>query len=73
MYLKELSELDGVSRRRRVASRKFIEEKDQKNKVDSLKVGVLGNLIAFKEGDRSNRKFVLAYGRVGFMVTNARG
>lgn len=70
LYLKELSELDGVSGDEgRV--RKFIEEKI-KDKVDSLKVDVLGNLIAFKKGTRSNRKFVLAahMDEVGFMVTN---
>jgi len=70
LYLKELSELDGVSGdEERV--RKFIEEKI-KDKVDSLKVDVLGNLIAFKKGTRSNRKFVLAahMDEVGFMVTN---
>ena len=40
--------------------------------MDSLKVDVLGNLIAFKKGTRSNRKFVLAahMDEVGFMVTN---
>ncbi len=71
MYLKELSELDGVSGDEgRV--RKFIEEKI-KDKVDSLKVDVLGNLIAFKKGTRSNRKFVLAahMDEVGLMVIGA--
>jgi len=70
MYLKELSELDGVSGdEERI--RKFIEEKI-KDKVDSLKVDVLGNMIAFKKGTRSNRKFLLAahMDEVGFMVTN---
>jgi len=70
LYLKELSELDGVSGDEgRV--RKFIEEKI-KDKVDSLKVDIMGNLIAFKKGTRSNRKFVLAahMDEVGFMVTS---
>lgn len=70
LYLKELSELDGVSGDEgRV--REFIEKKI-KDKVDSLKVDVLGNMIAFKKGTRSNRKFLLAahMDEVGFMVTN---
>ena len=48
MYLKELTELDGVSGDEgRV--RDFIKEKIE-SKVDSVKVDVLGNLIAFKKG-----------------------
>jgi len=73
LYLKELSELDGVSGDEgRV--RKLREEKI-KDKVDSLKVDVLGNLIAFKKGTRSNRKFVLAahMDEVGFIGDKHRG
>ena len=71
LYLKELTELDGVSGDEgRV--RDFIKEKIE-GKVDSVKVDVLGNLIAFKKGTKSKRKFLLAahMDEVGFMVTNA--
>ncbi|MGJ8454120.1 M42 family metallopeptidase [Pseudothermotoga sp. U03pept] len=70
MYLKELTELDGVSGNERLV-REFISEKI-KDKVDDMKTDVLGNLIAFKKGTKGKRKIVLAahMDEVGFMITN---
>ncbi|MEJ5229456.1 MAG: M42 family metallopeptidase [Pseudothermotoga sp.] len=70
MYLKELTELDGVSGNERLV-REFIAEKI-KDKVDDIKTDVLGNLIAYKKGSKGKRKIVLAahMDEVGFMVTN---
>ncbi len=70
MYLKELSELDGVSGNEGTV-RDFIMNQI-KDKVDEVRIDVLGNLIAFKKGTKSNRKILLAahMDEVGFMVTN---
>jgi len=70
LYLKELTELDGVSGNEQQV-REFISDKI-KDKVDELKVDVLGNLIAYRKGTKGGRKIVLAahMDEVGFMVTN---
>lgn len=70
MYLKELTELDGVSGNEQQV-RDFIYQRI-KDKVDDVKVDVLGNLIAYKKGTKGRRKIVLAahMDEVGFMVTN---
>ncbi len=70
LYLKELTELDGVSGNEHQV-REFIYQKI-KDKVDEIKVDVLGNLIAYKKGTKGRRKIVLAahMDEVGFMVTN---
>ncbi len=70
MYLKELTELDGVSGNEQQV-RDFINQRI-KDKVDDLRVDVLGNLIAYKKGTKGRRKIVLAahMDEVGFMVTN---
>ncbi len=70
MYLKELSELDGVSGNEGIV-RDYIMNQI-KDKVDEIKVDLLGNLIAFKKGWKSKRKILLAahMDEVGLMVTN---
>jgi endoglucanase len=70
LYLKQLTELDGVSGNEEKV-RKFIEKEIEKY-VDELKVDILGNLIACKKGTKSKRKIVIAahMDEVGFMVTN---
>lgn len=70
MYLKELTELDGVSGNEQQV-RDFINQKI-KDKIDEVKVDVLGNLIAYRRGTKGRRKVVLAahMDEVGLMVTN---
>ncbi|MGB9856801.1 MAG: M42 family metallopeptidase [Dictyoglomaceae bacterium] len=69
MYLKELTEISGVSGyEKRV--REFVKEKI-KDKVEGLEEDVLGNLIAWKKG-RNSKKLILSahMDEVGFMVSN---
>ncbi len=69
-YLKELSEIPGVSGDE-MRIREFIREKII-GKVDELFIDNLGNLIAFKKGKRKNRSKVMVLAHmdeVGFMVT----
>ncbi|HDM69887.1 MAG TPA: M42 family peptidase, partial [Thermotogales bacterium] len=69
-YLKELSEIPGVSGDE-MRVREFIREKII-GKVDELFIDNLGNLIAFKKGKRKNRSKVMVLAHmdeVGFMVT----
>jgi len=69
LYLKELTELNGVSGyERRV--REFIKEKI-KDRVSGMEEDILGNLIAWKEGKNSKKLMLCAHmDEVGFMVSN---
>ncbi|RKX37242.1 MAG: M42 family peptidase, partial [Thermotogae bacterium] len=70
MYLKELTEIGGVSGdESRV--RDFIASKI-KDKVDETHVDKLGNLIALKKGKKNGKRFLLTahMDEIGFMVTN---
>ena len=70
LYLKELTEIGGVSGdESRV--RDFIASKI-KDKVDETHVDKLGNLIALKKGKKNGKRFLLTahMDEIGFMVTN---
>ncbi|MCX7795477.1 MAG: M42 family metallopeptidase [bacterium] len=69
MYLKELTELLGVSGYEKKV-REFIKEKIN-NKVDSIEEDPLGNLIAKKKGKTDKRLLLCAHmDEVGFIVSN---
>ncbi|MBZ4649891.1 M42 family metallopeptidase [Thermosipho sp. (in: thermotogales)] len=69
MYLKELSEINGVSGNEKKV-RDFIIEKI-KDKVDKFWVDRMGNLIAFKKGNGKAKVVLDAHmDEVGFMITN---
>lgn len=69
MYLKELTELSGVSGyEKRV--REFIKDKI-KERVDTIEEDTLGNLIAMKKGKTDKRLMLCAHmDEVGFIVSN---
>ncbi|MGC8971603.1 MAG: M42 family metallopeptidase [bacterium] len=69
MYLKELTELSGVSGYEKKV-RDFIKEKIR-DKVDFIEEDLIGNLIAMKKG-RTDKKLLLCahMDEVGFMVSN---
>lgn len=69
MYLKDLTNLDGISGNED-AIRAYI-AKQIKEKVDDLFVDSMGNLIAFKKGTQRHFSLMLAahMDEVGFMVT----
>ncbi len=69
MYLRELSEMDGVSGNEEKV-RSFIEEKIRE-KVDEISVDVLGNLIALKKGRKGGKTLVVAahMDEVGLIVS----
>lgn len=69
MYLKELTELNGVSGYEKYV-REFIKERIR-DKVSYIEEDVLGNLIARKEGKTHRRLMICAHmDEVGFMVSN---
>ncbi|MBT1248602.1 MULTISPECIES: M42 family metallopeptidase [unclassified Thermosipho (in: thermotogales)] len=69
MYLKELSEINGVSGNEHKV-REFIIDKI-KDKVDKFWVDNLGNLIALKKGNGKTKVVLDAHmDEVGFMITN---
>ncbi len=69
MYIKELTEISGVSGYEKKV-REFIKEKI-KDKVEGIEEDSLGNLIAWKKG-RNNKKLMISahMDEVGFMVSN---
>ncbi|HOJ92363.1 MAG TPA: M42 family metallopeptidase [Dictyoglomaceae bacterium] len=69
MYIKELTNIDGVSGFEEKV-REFIKEKIQ-DKVDHIKEDTIGNLIAFKKGQTDKRLMLSAHmDEVGFIVSN---
>lgn len=69
MYIKELTELNGVSSNEDEV-REFIKS-HAKELADEINVDSMGNVIAFKKGKRSKYKVMLSahMDEVGFMVT----
>lgn len=69
MYLKELTELNGVSGNEDEV-REFVKE-HIKELADEIKIDSMGNLIAFKKGKSKKLKVMLSahMDEVGFMVT----
>lgn len=69
LYLKELTELNGVSGYEKKV-KEFIKEKI-KSKVSGLEEDTLGNLIVWKKGKDNKRLMLCAHmDEVGFMVSN---
>jgi putative aminopeptidase FrvX len=69
LYLKELTDISGVSGYEKKV-REFIMEKI-KEKVENIKEDNLGNLIAFKKGRERKKLMISAHmDEVGFMVSN---
>ena len=70
MYIKELSELNGVSGNESLI-RDFISN-NVKELVDEIKTDSIGNLICLKKGKKSNKKILLVahMDEVGFMVSD---
>jgi putative aminopeptidase FrvX len=69
VYIKELTELNGVSGNEDEV-REYI-KKCIKELVDEISIDSMGNLIAFKKGKNSKYKVMLSahMDEVGFMVT----
>jgi len=69
LYLKELTEISGVSGYEKKV-REFIKEK-MKDKVDGVEEDILGNLILWKKGKSEKKLMICAHmDEVGFMVSN---
>ncbi len=69
MYIKELTEISGVSGYEKKV-REFIKEKI-KDKVEGIEEDSLGNLIVWKKGKNNKKLMISAHmDEVGFMVSN---